>query len=106
MSSPFDDLASIFVGVLGDSDPVSYTKSGGATVSVIGIFENRTEFFDTGQSMTGALHRMPVLSVAEADLPSGYGQGDSVVIKGNTYTVRTPLPDGHGMVDLQLELAD
>lgn len=104
MSSPFDGLASTFVSALGDSDPVTYTRAGGGAVSIYGIFENRAEVVDAGLGRAGQVERTPMLSVAEADLPTGYGQNDTILIKGKTYAVRASLPDGHGMVELQLEL--
>lgn len=103
MSSIFDGLASIFVQVLGDSDPVTYTTKGGTVVSLNGIFETPTMQLDEGTGSAGQIHEMPKLAVAEADLPAGRAQGDSVAIKGQSYIVRAVLPDGHGMVELLLD---
>ncbi len=39
----------------------------------------------------------------EADLPSGHGDGDGLIIAAVAYTIRAHEKDGNGMVMLRLE---
>ena len=105
MSNIFTDLdmAGVFVAVLGDNESFTYTTRRGAAVAIRGIFENPAELVDTGTAPAGEIQRQAKLSVAEADLPAGYGQGDSISRGSESWSVRAPLPDGNGMVDLILE---
>jgi len=103
MSSIFDGMADLFVAVLGDTDLVPYTHAG-TTVNVKGIFDDPDMLFEIGESASKVV-TMAKVSFAEADLHQGYGQGDTVRIKGVGYVVRNPLRDGKGMVSIDLEKA-
>jgi hypothetical protein len=103
MSSVFDDLAQVFVGALGDSTPATYTTKGGAIASPVGIFEDPAALVELGGGEAAQIRRLPKFSCAEAALPAGAGQGDSLTVRGRDYTVRAALPDGQGMVDLHLD---
>jgi hypothetical protein len=101
MSSPFDGLAPIFVAALGDDVPVTYTH-GAVTVDVIGIFETPAMLIEGLAEGADIVGIDAWFACAEADLPAGYGEGDTLLRRGATYAVKAPMPDGHGMVRLSL----
>lgn len=101
MSSLFDTLAPIFVGVLGDDVPVAYTHAA-ATSDVRGIFETPSLLVQGLADGADIVSADAWFACAEADLPAGYGEGDTLVRRGTTYAVKAPEPDGHGMVRLPL----
>ena len=101
MSSPFDGLASTFVAALGDDTPVAYTH-GAINIAVLGIFEVPSLMVQGLTDGADIVSAEASFSCAEADLPAGYGEGDTLVRRAVTYTVKAPLPDGHGMVRLPL----
>lgn len=81
----------------------SYTLAAGGSASTInGIFDNQYAEIevevDIGVASTG-----PAFTCRTADLPTGYGPGDSIVISGTTYKVRVVKSDGTGMTVLKLE---
>ena len=106
MSSIFDDLdiAGSFTAHLGDREPFAYTTAGGASADVVGILEMPAMMVQ-GLSETDIVTADVELHVAAADLPAGYGEGDTVVARGVTYRTRVPLPDGRGMVRIPLTKA-
>ena len=81
----------------------SYTlAAGGAPSTVNGIFDN--EFLAVDQASGVALSSQdPRLQCAVADLPGGYGSGDTLVIEAVTYKARDFEPDGTGLVFIVLE---
>ena len=100
MSSIFDALPSLFVQHLGDREAFPYTH-GTTTVDVKGIVEMPAMNVD-GFSENQIVDADASLHCATADLPTGYGDGDSVVVRGISYRVKAPMPDGRGMVRLPL----
>lgn len=103
MSSIFNGMAAIFVDTFGEGDLVPYTH-GATTVSVRAIFDDPTMLMDDGPGPAKVI-AVPKLHCDVDDLPSGFGQGDSVTVRGTVYVVRAPLPDGRGMVVMELERA-
>ena len=103
MSSILDGLAPIFVATFGDSVPACYSKRDGSwsgNVSVIYEAPATLTAIGTGPE---AVTIPTKFHANEADLPTGYGQGDTVSFRGRDWTVKIPLPDGHGMVVLEME---
>jgi hypothetical protein len=100
MSSIFDGMAALFVQHLGDREAFPYTH-GATTVSVKGIVEMPAMTVD-GLSEPQIVDANTWLHCAAADLPTGYGEGDTVVVRGVSYRVKAPMPDGRGMVRLPL----
>lgn len=101
MASLFDSLAPLFVAVIGDDVPVAYTHAA-ATTDVLGIFEAPSMLVQGLSDGADIVSADASFSCAEADLPAGYGEGDTLVRRGTTYAVKAPMPDGHGMVRLPL----
>jgi hypothetical protein len=102
----FAALPGIFTSVLGEDDLLPYTH-GDATVLLKGIFENPTATTPDFEGAGGLVGSTPSLSVATADLPSGAGEGDSVIIDTVTWRVSgPPHHDGRGMTRLPLESMD
>lgn len=81
---------------------VSYTRSGGSTTTINGIFDNEYLGQEAGAGVVFAVTQ-PRLMVREADLPAGADEGDTIVISGVTYTLRVIEPDGTGVTSLVLE---
>lgn len=94
-------MAGTFVQVLGDQAPCAYETVAGAAASLFGIFSNPTTVVDSGSAPV--VQRSATLGVQESKLPPGAGQNDRVTVRGRAYVVRALLPDGQGMVELQLE---
>ncbi|WP_428673701.1 head-tail joining protein [Reyranella sp.] len=101
MASLFDSLAPLFVQVTGDDVPVSYTHAT-ATTDVLGIFEVPALIVQGLADGADIVDADASFHCAEADLPAGYGEGDTILRRGTTYVVKAPMPDGHGMVRLPL----
>lgn len=100
MSSIFDGMADIFVQHLGDREEMPYTHDG-TTVGVKGIVEMPAMTVD-GLAAPQIVDADASFHCAVADLPSGYGEGDTVVVRGVAYRVKAPMVDGRGMVRLPL----
>jgi len=100
MSSIFDGMAALFVEHLGDREDLPYTHDG-TTVAVKGIVEMPAMAVD-GLTEVQIVDGDTWLHCAEADLPTGYGENDTVVVRGVNYRVKAPMPDGRGMVRLPL----
>ena len=81
---------------------VSYTRSGGATTTLNGIFDNEYLGQDAGAGVVFAITQ-PRLMMREGDLPTSADEGDTVVISSVTYKVRVIESDGTGMTNLVLE---
>lgn len=103
MASFTDGLAEIFRDTFGEDDLLPYTHDA-VTTTLKGIFETPAMVVD-GISEVGIVDCDAWLHVAAADLPSGYGEGDTVVIRGTTYRTKVPMPDGRGMVRIPLARA-
>jgi len=72
--------------------------------SVDGILSNGASIFGNASDV-GAIDRAPFFICRETDLLDGFVQGDGVRIGSTRYVARAVLPDGTGMVRLDLELA-
>ncbi len=102
MASFTDGMAAIFRDTMGE--PVTYTKVGGAPIAIVGIPEMPAITVD-GLSEVQIVDADSWLHFAEADLPVGYGEGDTMVVRGVTYRAKAPMPDGRGMVRIPLSKA-
>lgn len=81
----------------------TYTPvSGGGSTTIRGIFDN--EYMTAEGDPAGAATRMPRFLCREADLTSNGKEGDTLVVDGVTYKVKSePHSDGTGMTILWLE---
>src|SRR5262245_57179711 len=99
----FDGLPDIFVGAFGE--PVSYVpKATGVAVALSGIIE--TPSIDVATAEAGYAPMVsvaPTLSIQTSSLPAQAAVGDTLTVRGTTYSVRVFRPDGRGMTRLQLE---
>lgn len=103
MSSLFDGMAEIFRDTFGEA--VTYTRSGGSPIALQGVVDLPSLRVE-GLAEIDLVTIDPSLHCAVADLPAGYGAGDSVVARGVSYLVKgPPMPDGFGMVRLALKRA-
>lgn len=82
----------------------NYTKSGGGTFYIKGIFDNEFYAAETGAGVA-FVSAQPRFFIRSEDLPSGADYGDSLAVDGVSYTVRVIQPDGTGMTTLLLEKA-
>jgi hypothetical protein len=96
-----DDRA-IFVGIDDFGVAATYTPSGGAAVTVNGIFDNDFIEVETGAGVGVALQQ-PRFQCRTADVSSA-AEGDALVINAVNYTIRIVQDDGTGMTVLVLEL--
>lgn len=99
MSSVFDGMAGIFRDTFSDDEPFTYT-AGATTVQIRGIFRLPAIAVD-GADIQLIDHDAEV-HFASADLPAGYGEQDTVIIRGTTYRTKAPMVDGRGMVRIPL----
>lgn len=81
----------------------TYTLVAGGATTVQGIFDAEFREVVADERGVGVGVNPPGFTMREADLPSGYGDGDSLTIAAVVYTIRTHEKDGHGMVVLALE---
>jgi hypothetical protein len=88
------------VRTMGEREPVVYRQRGEAH-EVRGVFQAGHVGLDpeTGVQVRST---QPVLLISQADLPIKPKQGDEVDVRGVTYLVRDPQPDGHQGVLLML----
>lgn len=103
MASWTDGMAAIFRDTFSDDEPFPYTHDG-ATVPVRGIFE-APSIAVGGLAEVQLVDADASVSFAEDDLPAGYGEGDTVVIRGVSYLTKAPMRDGRGMVRIPLSKA-
>jgi len=96
-----DDRA-IFVGIDDFGVAATYTPSGGAGITVNGIFDNDFIEVETGAGVGVALQQ-PRFQCRTADVASA-AEGDALVINAVNYTIRIVQDDGTGMTVLVLEL--
>lgn len=100
MSSFSDGMAAIFTQVFGEDDLLPYTHAA-VTTTIRGIFENPAMAVE-GMAEAALIECDAWVAFDASDLPSGYGEGDTVVIRGATYRTKVPMPDGRGMVRIPL----
>jgi hypothetical protein len=79
----------------------TYTPDGGVASTVQGIFDNGYSGVDVGAGAQVASTDPRFLCRSE-DV-SGVADGDTLVVSSVTYIIRTPMPDGTGFTELQLE---
>lgn len=105
MSSIFDGLASTFVAVLGDDEQAVYSKADGSWSGAVSVIFDRPSTLMATGSGPDAVTRETRFHAEEACLPAGYGAGDTIAFRNETWTVSAALADGHGMVELRVEVA-
>ncbi len=81
----------------------TYTLAAGGTSTVRGIFDAEFREVVTGEYGVGVGVHPAGFTMREADLPSGHGDGDGLIIAAVAYTIREHEKDGTGMVMLRLE---
>lgn len=82
---------------------VVYTKTGGSAVTIKGVLDRRAVDVETED---GSLRTYSArVSFAEADLPTGYAEGDALTAKGFNYLVQVIESDGEGQIDMLLKRA-
>lgn len=93
-----DDLTAMFAdfGVT-----ASYTPYGGATSSIIGIFDNDYRAVGAGGTMDFAVSR-PIFTCRTSDV-SVAADGDAITIGGTDYLVVVVMNDGTGVTSMMLE---
>lgn len=89
-------------------EPVSYTLAGGPTLAITAVFDEAyTPVQLIGDPDVTSAH--PVLGVRASEFPANWdaknAQGDTFVVRGRTYVVRTGKPDSHGGARLDANLA-
>lgn len=94
MASPFDGLADVFVGTLGEA--VTVTPTGGSAREITALVVRRP--FDD----VGITQGRPMFHARASDV-SDLADGDSVTIGAEDFVVRELRPDGKGMVNVVLE---
>lgn len=102
MTDLFDGMPDIFRDTFGES--VIYTKVGGAPLDLQAIVL-MPALLVTGIADVDVVTADTQIHCAVADLPSGFGERDTVIVRGVTYRVRAPMSDGQGMVRLPLTKA-
>lgn len=80
---------------------VTYTRTGGSPVAIVGIFDNAYEDISAGGSVSFAVQQ-PRLLCKTSDVASA-AEGDTFVIGGVTYKVTVVMADGIGMTEFMLE---
>lgn len=99
MTDLFDGLPAIFRDTFGEA--VTYTKAGGAPSEIQAIVLTPALLVQ-GLAEIDVVTADTEIHCAAADLPVGYGEGDTVIVRGVSYRVKAPMPDGRGMVRLPL----
>lgn len=85
------------------AEQVTYTHLNGTPYAVNGIFEAESLQVDP-ESRMRVVSNQPVMSFKLSDLTEEPGNGDTIEIRGRTYTVVEPTFDGQGTVTLRLHL--
>ena len=101
VESAADRLVFLDAGEFGDS--ATYTLSAGGAITVDGIFDKEFREVVEAEFGVGIATHPAGYTMREADLPAGYGDGDTLLVKTITYTIRAHELDGTGMVVLRLE---
>lgn len=99
MSSILDGLAPIFRDTFGERELLPYTHDS-VTTDLRGIFGSPATAVDGAEIQI--IDCDAWVDFCSADLPTGYDEGDTVVIRGATYRTKAPMADGQGMVRFPL----
>ncbi|CBS88718.1 head-tail joining protein [Azospirillum lipoferum] len=97
----FDDLNAACIAAFGE--PAVIRRAGRSDVTVIGIFDRRHYQVETDDGPVSTL--MTSLAVVDADIGGPVPAGAAVELRGLTFTVSEPRPDGQGMTVLLLREA-
>ena len=81
----------------------TYTLAAGGGSTVQGIFDKDFREVVADEFGVGIATHPAGFTMREADLPSGYGDADTLLVDSVTYTIRAHELDGTGMVALRLE---
>lgn len=100
--SMVDEAMSACVEIFGEGeDQVTYTHLDGSPFTLNGIFESATEDVDPNTGVM-ILSNKPMFSAGLGSFQQIPDQGDTAVIRGQTYRVIEPIFDGQGTVTLRL----
>lgn len=96
------------LAVMLDSDEfgvaATYTLAVGGDTPITGIFDMPAEIVERNAG-PGIISAELTFQCASAALPAGAVAGDTIEINSVNYTVRTVLPDGTGLTEIELEKA-
>lgn len=95
-----DDLAAI-LNIDEFATAATYTPSGGAAVTINGIFDNETVPVETG-GFVPVHEEQPRFTCRTSDV-SSIADGDALTVAAVGYTVRAWVHDGTGVTVIQLE---
>lgn len=76
--------------------PVLYAPAEQEPVEITAIFDAAYRAAETTPGGPSVMTVRPALTVRDADLPAPAGQGDTVTVVGQVYTVQVVMPDGAG----------
>lgn len=82
-------------------ESVTYTPNGGSGTTITAIFDNQYDAVDAGGSVEFATV-LPRLTVRTSDIPNA-ADGDTFVVRNNSYTARIIMDDGTGITEIALE---
>lgn len=94
----FDDLNVACVGAFGE--PAVIRRPGRPDITVTGIFDRRHYQVETDDGPVSTL--MTSLAVVDADVGGPVPAGAAVEVRGLSFMVSEPRPDGQGMTVLLL----
>lgn len=94
----FDDLNAACVGAFGE--PAVIRRDGRPDITVTGIFDRRHYQVETDDGPVSTL--MTSLAVVDGDMGGPVPAGAAVEVRGLSFTVSEPRPDGQGMTVLLL----
>ncbi|MEM7722491.1 MAG: hypothetical protein AAF376_08960 [Pseudomonadota bacterium] len=84
------------------ADPVTYQAPGHDPLEILAIFTAADVQFSSGP-MPGLNSVTPILTLGRAQLPFDPEPDHTVTVRGDTYRVAEPKPDGTGLIRLLLE---
>jgi hypothetical protein len=100
-----DEAMQDCIDVFGEgAEQVTVAHGAGTPYAVNGIFDSESLVVDPETRMR-VVSNQPVISFKVSDMEQDPDSGDTVVIRGRTYTVVEPTFDGQGTVTLRLHLA-
>jgi hypothetical protein len=105
MSYPFDDSADIMTEGKFAVDVLYYelgmTDPNATEVPIRGLFDDESRNAERGDSQVE--RTMPTLCVRKAVCPNASNR-DKMIINDTNYQVKNVLPDGTGLLDLELKV--